>query len=150
MKTTTKQPSSGKGDTSVAKIGDKPVMSKLDAIAHKLGVFEVIFGQVPAKANRYKVGKGKMYRDVSVSDYERSFILQCQQYKGLMIDFEFEFAMIVYFKSKASDLDNAAKTVLDCLQKAGAIKNDNLCMVIKLEKRIDKSSPRIEYYIKPI
>lgn len=150
MKTTPKQPSNGKGNTSVAKVGDKPVMSKLDAIANKLGVFEVIFGQVPAKSNKYKVGKGKMYRDVSVGDYERAFILQCQRYKGLMIDFEFKFVMTVYFKSKASDLDNAAKTILDCLQKAGAIKNDNLCMVIKLEKRIDKKEPRIEYYITAI
>jgi len=121
----------------VAKSGETPVI-------------ETILGNVPAKSNRYKVGKGKLYRDASVCSYESSFAIQCRHYKNKGIDYRFEFGMIVYFKSKASDLDNAAKTVLDCLQKCNAVTNDNLCSIIKLEKRVDVMNPRIEYYIKAV
>ena len=45
----------------------------------------------------------------------------------------------------SSDLDNHAKVVLDCLQKVGAIKNDNKCVKIVAEKFLDKVNPRIEF-----
>jgi Holliday junction resolvase RusA-like endonuclease len=47
----------------------------------------------------------------------------------------------------SSDLDNHCKVVLDCLQKAGAIVNDNKCVKIVAEKFIDKVNPRIEFKI---
>jgi Holliday junction resolvase RusA-like endonuclease len=45
------------------------------------------------------------------------------------------------------DLDNALKCLLDCLQYAKAIKNDNKCVRIVAEKFIDKLNPRVEFKI---
>lgn len=58
------------------------------------------------------------------------------------IDSLFEFEIDVFYPSKRSDLDNALKCVLDCLQKARVIKNDNNCCKIVARKFIDKENPR--------
>lgn len=44
-------------------------------------------------------------------------------------------------------LDNSLKTLLDCLQMAGAITDDKLCFQIEAEKKIDKYHPRVEFAI---
>ena len=45
---------------------------------------------------------------------------------------------------------NSLKVVLDCLQKAEVIKNDNKCIEIIAKKHLDKIDPRIEFSIVPI
>ena len=45
------------------------------------------------------------------------------------------------------DLDNALKTICDCLQYVGAITDDNLCSKIVAEKSIDRRNPRVEFFI---
>jgi len=40
--------------------------------------------------------------------------------------------------------------VLDCLQKAGAIKNDNRCLEIIAKKHLDKDNPRVKFSILPL
>jgi Holliday junction resolvase RusA-like endonuclease len=65
-----------------------------------------------------------------------------------MIDVPFEFYVDVFYPSKRSDLDGSFKIVLDCLQKAKVIKNDNNCSLIHARKFIDKENPRIEFTIK--
>jgi len=69
------------------------------------------------------------------------------QYKYELIETEFKFIIDVYYDSRRPDLDNALKVVLDCLQKAGAIKNDNKCIEIVAEKNLDKENPRIIFSI---
>jgi Holliday junction resolvase RusA-like endonuclease len=49
---------------------------------------------------------------------------QMLEYKYELIETEFKFIIDVYYDSRRPDLDNSLKVVLDCLQKAGAIKND--------------------------
>lgn len=48
------------------------------------------------------------------------------------------------------DLDNALKTILDCLQMVEAITNDSLCFEIHAEKRIDQRNPRVEFGLEEI
>ena len=113
---------------------------------------ETIYGQVVSKANNYEVGNDKhggryIIKSEAIRAYERSFIEQCQVYKDRMIDCHFTLYVAVYESSVRYDLDNALKTILDCLQMAKAITDDNLCRKIVAEKRVDKHRPRIVYAI---
>ena len=48
-----------------------------------------------------------------------------------MISTDFMFTVDVYYPTLKSDLDNSLKVILDCLQSAGMIKNDNKCIRIE-------------------
>jgi Holliday junction resolvase RusA-like endonuclease len=115
---------------------------------------QVIHGKVPSKSNCYKVvtlnGHGSMAKQQALKDYEKSFYLQCNQYRGKMINTLFELCLNVFYENQRPDLDNCFKTVLDCLQSCKAIKNDRNCVKIISEKFIDKVNPRIEFEIIPI
>ena len=113
---------------------------------------EIIYGQVVSKANNYEVGNDKhggryIIKSEAIRAYERSFIEQCQIYKDRLINCHFTLYVAVYESSVRYDLDNALKTILDCLQMAKAITDDNLCRKIVAEKRVDKHWPRIVYAI---
>lgn len=116
--------------------------SALDGVESDL--IEVIKGKVPSKANNYRGGRNGWYKNKNVSDYEKSFKLQCTKYKNANIDTWFELYIDVYFETNRQDLDNAFKVVLDCLEDVGAIKNDNKCVRINSEKRFSKDE-RIEF-----
>ena len=112
---------------------------------------EIIFGQVVSKANNYVVGDGatgkhivKSYR---LKAYERSFCKQCRIYRDRYIKGHFTLYVAVYESSARYDLDNALKTILDCLQMVHAITDDNLCLKIVAEKRIDRKNPRVVFAI---
>ena len=64
-----------------------------------------------------------------------------------MINGRFTFYVAVYESNNRYDLDNALKTILDCLQMVGAITDDNLCVRIVAEKRIDRRNPRVVFAI---
>ena len=109
---------------------------------------ETIYGQVVSKANNYEVGNDKhggryIIKSEAIRAYERSFIEQCQIYKDRLINCHFTLYVAVYESSVRYDLDNALKTILDCLQMAKAITDDNLTAKIVAEKRVDKHRPRI-------
>lgn len=113
---------------------------------------EVILGQIVAKANNYQAvpdgaGGRRMIKNSRVKAYERNFLNQCKLYAGRMIDRPFELIVAVYYMHNNFDLDNSLKTLLDCLQYAGAITNDNLCTRIVADKRIDPHRPRVEFSI---
>ena len=113
---------------------------------------ETIQGQVVSKANNYQVGgsSGKpqhIIKSPQLRLYERRFREQCTIYKGRNIDRHFTLFVNVYESSTRYDLDNALKTILDCLQQVNAIKNDNLCMKIVAEKHLDERNPRIVFAI---
>lgn len=113
---------------------------------------EMIYGQVVSKSNNYEVGNDKhggryIIKSEAIRAYERSFIEQCKVYKDRMIDCHFTLYVAVYESSVRYDLDNALKTILDCLQMARAITDDNLCRKIVAEKRIDKHRPRVVFAI---
>ena len=113
-----------------------------------------IIGDCPSKSNQYKVirmgnrcGLGKQK---ALYDYEKSFLNQMLNYNYEIIEGEFKFEIDVYYPNRRKDLDNSLKVVLDCLQKAKAIKNDNKCIEIQAKKHLDKLNPRIEFSVIPL
>lgn len=116
---------------------------------------EIIYGQIIAKANHYMAVPGngglrRIIKDDTIRKYERSFTEQCILYKNKHINERFKLHVTVWHSSIRFDLDNSLKTLLDCLQTVNAITDDNLCFGIDAEKRLDKSNPRIEFWIEPI
>ena len=112
--------------------------------------FETINGQVIGKSNHYLSvpGKGRdrrIIKDEAIRNYERSFCNQCKIYRDRNINSRFDLIVRVYHSSARFDLDNALKTILDCLQYVHAITDDNLCYSIQATKFVDKYNPRIEY-----
>jgi Holliday junction resolvase RusA-like endonuclease len=105
-----------------------------------------IYGQVPSKSNGYRIGNNRLYKSKELNQYEESFRLQTLTHHDT-INKEFGINIIVYFQSNRSDLDNAAKVILDCLQSCGIIANDRLCVRLEMIKKIDKLNPRIEISI---
>lgn len=111
---------------------------------------EVIHGQIVAKANHYqavpgKFGAKRIIKDAKIRAYESSFMQQCRIYRNKGISSRFRLFVRVFHGSVRFDLDNSLKTLLDCLQMVGAIKDDKLCFQIEAEKKIDKHHPRIEF-----
>jgi len=96
-----------------------------------------------------KSGKkhGSLAKTSKLRDYEKSFYMQCGDYRNLNIDGLFEFHCKVYYPSMRSDLDNSLKINLDCLQHTKSIANDNKCVKIIAEKFVDKVNPRVEFKI---
>lgn len=116
---------------------------------------ETIFGQIVAKANHYQAVPGKdgtkrIIKDEKIRAYEQSFREQCKVYRDRKIEGRFILYVRVYHSSERYDLDNALKTLLDCLQDVGAIKNDNKCFKIIAEKAIDQKNPRIQFALMEI
>lgn len=115
---------------------------------------QVILGLPPSKSNSYFVVYSKkkertfLLKSEAVKKYEKQFDLQCIKYRNRNIDTYFSIEIDVYYPNNRSDLDGAAKIILDCLQMVGAIKNDNLCNKLIMNKFIDKLNPRIEFSIK--
>lgn len=114
----------------------------------------IVKGTPPSKPNSYKLvticGHASMAKTQRLKDYEESFIWQSGKLRDLMIKEPFEFYIDAYFPSKAHDLDNCLKLILDVLQRIKCIKNDNLCCLIHARKFIDKENPRAEITIKTI
>lgn len=115
-------------------------------------IIEKIYGQVVGKASHYqavpdKDGGRRIIKDKAIRDYEELFMRQCRLYRDRRISSRFKLFVRVYHSSVRYDLDNSLKTLLDCLQMAGAITDDNLCFKIDAEKFIDKCRPRIEFAI---
>lgn len=116
---------------------------------------EVIHGQIVAKANHYQAvpGRGgtkRIIKDEKIRTYERSFMQQCRIYRNRGISSRFRLFVRVFHSSVRFDLDNSLKTLLDCLQMAGAIRDDKLCFQIEAEKHIDRYHPRIEFAIQEV
>lgn len=113
-----------------------------------------IIGKCPSKSNSYKVIKqgqhASLAKTKALTDYEKSFYLQCNIYRNKNISGLFELHLKVYYDSNRADLDNSLKIILDCLQKVKAITNDNNCVKILAEKFIDKKNPRIEFELKAV
>lgn len=112
---------------------------------------QTILGQVPSKSNCYKIitlaGHGSLAKTKALKDYEKSFYLQCNHYRGKMIKGLFQLKVSVYNSSQRPDLDNSFKILLDSLQLCKAISNDRNCVRIEAEKFVDKERPRVEFEI---
>lgn len=110
----------------------------------------IITGQVPSKSNGYRIGNNRLYKTAELKSYEINFSWQIKKHITEIIKNPFQIWIHVYFQSNRSDLDNAAKIILDCLQENKIILNDRLCSILLMEKHIDKINPRIEFKINEI
>jgi Holliday junction resolvase RusA-like endonuclease len=106
----------------------------------------IVKGQVPSKSNGYKIGGNRLYKSKELKAYEESFAWQVTK-PDKSIEGKFGVELVVYFQSNRSDLDNAAKIVLDCLQANCIVKNDRNCYILTMIKNIDKENPRVLIYI---
>lgn len=114
-----------------------------------------IYGIPPSKSNSYQIIKvGNAYslgKQNALKKYEKTFYMQVPaELRGKLIADFFSFSMNVYYPSMRADLDNSTKVVLDCLQAAKVIKNDNKCIHLDIHRFVDKKNPRIEFKITPI
>lgn len=110
---------------------------------------QTILGNIPSKSNCYRVNphtKG-LFKTKALTEYEKSFYLQCNVYRNQNIEGLFELHVDVYYPNQRADLDNSLKVLLDSLQACKAIPNDNKCVKIVAEKFLDKVKPRIEFTI---
>ena len=116
--------------------------------------WQIIQGNTPSKSNCYRIvtigGHASLGKTKALTTYENLFYIQCNKYRNAGIAGYFELHLKVFYPSERSDLDNSLKIILDCLQKVGAIKNDNRCVKIVAEKFLDKARPRIEFLINQI
>ena len=112
---------------------------------------QVIHGQPPSKSNCYRIitikGHGSLAKTQALKKWEQAFYMQCGTYRDANIKQYFKLNIDVYFASQRSDLDNALKAVLDCLQTCHAIDNDRWCVEIHARKFVDPYDPRIEFTI---
>ena len=110
-------------------------------------------GAVPSKSNCYKViiinGHPSLGKLPAVKAYESAFFMQCPLRDANIVR-RFRLDIDVYYSNDRSDLDNALKVVLDCLQACKAIKNDRYCVEIHCRKLIDKVDPRVEFSIEEL
>lgn len=115
---------------------------------------QTILGKCPSKSNSYRIvtisGHGSLAKTKALKDYEKSFYLQCDEYRNRNIKGLFELNIRVYYENQRPDLDNHLKVVLDCLQSCRAVSNDRNCVRIVAEKFIDKNNPRIVFELKEI
>lgn len=116
---------------------------------------EIIYGQVVSKANNYEAvpgndGPRRIIKNKKIRDYESAFCLQCRKYRNKKINVPFVLNIDVFFTDKRHDLDNAIKTVCDCLQYVEAISNDNLMMRLNARKFVVAFAPRVEFSIEEL
>lgn len=113
-----------------------------------------IHGQPPSKSNCYKIiarqtsdGRpyGSLAKTKSLRSYEKNFYIQVPASARDLLYSGFVKAEVhCYYKSMRNDLDNALKSIFDCLQVAQVIKNDNKIVEILATKHVDKENPRTE------
>lgn len=109
-----------------------------------------IKGQVPSKSNGYRISNNRLFKSKELNEYEGEFARQlAKEYKitGIAYENKFGVSMRIFFQSNRSDLDNAAKVILDCLQSNSVVKNDRNCWQLQMTKEIDKLNPRVEIFI---
>lgn len=117
--------------------------------------YETIQGQIVGKANNYqavpdKQGGKRIIKNAAIRRYEKSFSKQCSIYRDKRINKPFVLVVHVFESKLSYDLDNALKTLLDCLQYVEAITNDNLCVGIRATKHIDRGCPRVTFAIQEV
>lgn len=110
---------------------------------------EVIEGLCPSKSNGYIIAQNRLIKSKALKEYEKNFFIQCKC-RGAMIPGYFKMDVSVFYPNQRSDLDNALKVILDCMQSCGVIVNDNKCVDIHIKKFLDKKRSRVEFTISEV
>lgn len=115
-----------------------------------------ILGEPCSKANSrimiVNKGKRRCIKSAKAQAYVESFLWQAKEINSTLIKGTFplkgnvKLACTIYYASYRKDLDESL--IMDCLQKAGILKNDRQIKEKHVYHRIDKKNPRtqIELY----
>jgi len=105
---------------------------------------------VGPSANRYwRMVQGRMIRSREANDYKAYAGLICNTAGLQPLDGDVRVRIDVYRKARRSDLDNALKVVLDCLQ-GYAYHNDAQIVEIHARRYDDPRNPRVEITVEAI
>lgn len=138
-------------------VSDK-ARADLSMINKVLGITEIILGDIVSKSNSYRIvtfrskdpnkkSFSHLAKTKELKQYEKDFAVQCRIYRNLNLSEPFKLVADIYYPNRRKDLDGAAKCLLDSLQEAGAITNDNLLEELILRRHIDAKNPRVEFVI---
>lgn len=118
-----------------------------------------ILGNVPSKSNCYKIitlpggrngmGRASLAKTKIVKQYEKAFALQVPAAAKKGIEIPVKISLAIYFHSRRQDIDSPCKTILDCIQNNGIIKNDRQVHELHVLKKLDRKNPRVEIKIEP-
>lgn len=139
---------SGLNGKSMGKAGKK--IHAQEPLTNQREGWQTILGVCPSKSNCYRIGHKGLFKTEALTKYEENFYIQCNHYRDKNLKGYFELHVDVFYPSERADLDNAMKIILDCLQKAKAIPNDNKCTKIVARKFKDENNPRIEFTLTTI
>lgn len=119
--------------------------------------FETIFGQVPCGPNCYQVvadahltNGQRLVKSDAVRGYEHGFIQQCAKYANRQILGRFRLLITIYDGNSNNELDEALRTVLNCLQYVKAVADKSKCAETIARKVVDVRYPRIEFALQEI
>lgn len=111
----------------------------------------VLYGHCPSKKNLWRRGTaGKMFLDSDVKKQIDTLTTQALfQWKSLFPVEHPDITVKLYVNAARRDRDGLLTTILDCLQAAGVIVNDNLAhnngrMVIEAAEFVDINDERVE------
>lgn len=106
-----------------------------------------IVGDIPAKKNNYRSSGGKFYIDKKANKGIYGILVQLASSRNrpkTPIVHPIRVVVEIYTPNMRRDLDNMITTLLDCMQKAGIIKNDNQVVALSgMKIRSKESSARI-------
>lgn len=81
-------------------------------------------------------------------EWQRDMVAQLQaKHQAPAIAGPVSLSLSFFRQKRVGDLDNFAKPVLDALQKAGVIANDNLVSELHMYRLYDRANPRTEIVI---
>lgn len=107
----------------------------------------------PAKSNRYRVARGRLYRDNSVVAFEEQLILATrraiQEQGWACLEEPAALRIFLWFPDRRRrDLDNALKSILDALTKGGAYHDDSQVAELHVY-RLYGGEPAVTIFLTP-
>jgi len=111
----------------------------------------IIKGEPASKANsRQFIRPGLIIKSAKALSYEQAFLAQCRAIwtpEDCIHSGEVVLTATIYYASQRPDLDESL--IMDCIEKAGLLRNDRQIREKHIYHVIDKQRPRVEFTIEP-
>lgn len=116
------------------------------------GISFIVYGDVPAKKNRYRIGNGRMYVPKEVSLYNWDFKVQVLATHGPKLSpLEGQISLEAHFYSKRrKDLDNLLNGLFDAIQASGLVENDSQIRTVHATCASPDKSPRVIFTLRAL
>jgi crossover junction endodeoxyribonuclease RusA len=106
----------------------------------------VITGEPLAKG-RPRFGNGHVYTPQETREYEELIGWMTQRLRFPRGPLSLR--VVFYYGKRQGDIDNRVKTLLDGLQRGGALLNDNQIVEVHAQLQKDALRPRVEFTVSP-